>query len=159
MLEKRQSGKHGWGVFALCDIKGGEFVCSMLEGQFFQAHEINDDMYVMQIACDLYIGTAEQGDHLAIENFLNHSCKPNLGFAHGTPKLYALRDIKKDEEMTWDYSASMDEDGWRIKCGCEAEKCRGEISSFRYLSKEQKAKIIPYSLNYLREIYAESEQR
>ena len=34
---------------------------------------------------------------------LNHSCEPNIGFAHGEENTYALRDIVAGEQITIDY--------------------------------------------------------
>ena len=59
--------------------------------------------------------------------FINHSCDPNT-FFRCTPEraeVYALRAIRKGEELTCDYGESQ-HDG-RLPCRCGAANCRGFI--------------------------------
>lgn len=67
----------------------------------------------------------------------------------------AIKDIEKGEEITWDYSTTMDEDIWEMDCNCGSKKCRKRIRDFKYLPKEIKERyvklgIVPdYNLVYL----------
>ena len=59
--------------------------------------------------------------------FINHSCDPNT-FTRVTDiraEFYALRDIRKGEELTVDYEESH-HDG-KLPCRCGARNCRGKI--------------------------------
>jgi SET domain-containing protein len=59
--------------------------------------------------------------------FINHSCAPNT-FIRCTPEraeFYALRDIRKGEEVTVDYGRSH-HDG-TLACRCGAPNCQGRI--------------------------------
>jgi uncharacterized protein len=59
--------------------------------------------------------------------FINHSCAPNT-FFRCTPEraeVYALRDIRRGEELTVDYGESQ-HDG-KLACRCGAAGCRGFI--------------------------------
>ena len=59
--------------------------------------------------------------------FINHSCAPNT-FFRCTPQraeVYALRAIRKGEELTVDYGESQ-HDG-TLPCRCGAANCRGYI--------------------------------
>ena len=59
--------------------------------------------------------------------FINHSCEPNT-FFRCTPEraeVYALRDIRRGEELTVDYGESQ-HDG-KLPCRCGAARCRGYI--------------------------------
>ena len=59
--------------------------------------------------------------------FINHSCDPNT-FFRCTPtraEVYALREIRKGEELTVDYGESH-HDG-KLPCRCGARNCRGFI--------------------------------
>ena len=38
--------------------------------------------------------------HLGQQYYINHSHSPNVSYDKNTGKLYAIRDIKKDEELT-----------------------------------------------------------
>ncbi len=76
--------------------------------------------------------------------FLNHSCSPNGGFViEGTKaSLIAITDIKKGNEITFDYSTTMDEDDWELNCNCGSPNCRHVIRDFKYLSKNLQKKYI-----------------
>jgi SET domain-containing protein len=59
--------------------------------------------------------------------FINHSCEPNT-FFRCTPEraeVYALRAIRRGEELTVDYGESQ-HDG-KLPCRCGARRCRGFI--------------------------------
>jgi uncharacterized protein len=59
--------------------------------------------------------------------FINHSCEPNT-FIRCTPKraeFYALRDIRRGEELTADYGES--HHNGRLPCRCGSARCRGFI--------------------------------
>lgn len=53
-----------------------------------------------------------------------------------------MRDIKKDEECTFDYSTTMDEDDWEMDCSCGSKNCRHQIRDFKYLPKKLQEKYI-----------------
>lgn len=60
-------------------------------------------------------------------HFTNHSCDANAAFNEGG-MLVALRDIKPDEEITFDYLAHpIPASPWNFTCGCGAASCMGHI--------------------------------
>ena len=59
--------------------------------------------------------------------FINHSCEPNT-FFRCTPQraeIYALREIRRGEELTVDYGESQHDGALRCRCG--AARCRGYL--------------------------------
>ena len=60
---------------------------------------------------------------------INHSCDPNCEVDGAGLKLwiYAIKDIKKNEELTYDYGFSFDKDYKDFPCRCGAKKCVGFI--------------------------------
>src|SRR3989344_7244041 len=81
--------------------------------------------------------------------YWNHSCDPNT-YIHtnsdGFPNLVALKDIKKDEEITYAYY--MSEFSWienadekKVRTVCGNSKCKGKILSFSQLSNKEKRKL------------------
>ena len=60
---------------------------------------------------------------------INHSCDPNCEVDGVGLKLwiYAVKDIKKNEELTYDYGFSFDKDYRDFPCRCGAKKCVGFI--------------------------------
>tara|TARA_B100000401_G_scaffold303175_1_gene208390 strand:- start:25 stop:495 length:471 start_codon:yes stop_codon:yes gene_type:complete len=73
---------------------------------------------------------------------INHSCDPNCEVDGVGLKLwiYALKDIKKNEELTYDYGFSFDKDYKDFPCKCGAKKCVGFIvnSQSRWRIKKSK---------------------
>src|SRR3989344_7300371 len=78
--------------------------------------------------------------------YLNHSCDPNTYMQtrkDGFPSLFALKNIKKGEEINYNYA--MSEYTWIksadenfVKCLCKTKKCRGRILSFSQLTTKDK---------------------
>ena len=60
---------------------------------------------------------------------INHSCDANCEVDGVGLKLwiYAVKDIKKNEELTYDYGFSFDKDYKDFPCRCGAKKCVGFI--------------------------------
>ena len=60
---------------------------------------------------------------------INHSCKPNCEVAGKGLKLwiFALRDIKKGEELSYDYGFGYDENYKDFVCKCRSSNCCGYI--------------------------------
>jgi hypothetical protein len=64
--------------------------------------------------------------------------RPNAGIADDV-FLAAIRDIKKDEEITFDYS-TISADDWKMGRRCGAPCCRGVVGNYRDLPESLKAK-------------------
>ena len=60
---------------------------------------------------------------LSIEWYLNHSCEGNCGF-DDEGDFVAIRDIKKGEELSYDYALIESNPGFSMKCHCGGGKCR-----------------------------------
>ena len=60
---------------------------------------------------------------------INHSCDPNCEVAGSGLKVwvYAIKDISKDEELSYDYGFSYDKDYKQFPCKCRSVKCVGYI--------------------------------
>ena len=75
---------------------------------------------------------------------INHSCDPNCEVDGAGLKLwiYSIKDIKKNEELTYDYGFSFDKDYKDFPCRCGAKKCVGYIvnSQSRWRIKKTKKK-------------------
>lgn len=84
--------------------------------------------------------------------FINHFCNPNAGIK-GKVIFVALRDIKKDEEITFDYSISEDDILWQMKCSCGQKNCRKIIRSIQFLPVKTFKKYLPYIPTYFKKVY------
>ena len=60
---------------------------------------------------------------------INHSCNPNCEVEGKGLKLWitAIKDIKKGEELSYDYGFGYDEDYKQFVCRCGAKNCVGYI--------------------------------
>ncbi len=77
----------------------------------------------------------------AFENFVNHSCSPNAYIDWDTIELRAVRDIRADEEITYNYFTS-DWDGEDpFDCLCAASNCFGRVRGFKHLPLEDAMRI------------------
>jgi uncharacterized protein len=143
-LEVRGTKHKGRGVFARAFIQAGTRILN-IEGVRLKPKDIPPDSMAMQIEEDMWLCS----DGTLIDDYINHSCDPNAGFARNDLVLYALRDIHQGEELSWDYSTSISECGWRLLCRCGAVNCRRVILPFNYLTFEERARLVPISLQYL----------
>jgi hypothetical protein len=79
------------------------------------------------------------GKHITLQpeflQYINHSCDPNVFFNTTTMELVALREIMKDEEMTFFYPSTEWEMIQPFRCYCGSYACLGEIKGASYLSK------------------------
>ena len=139
----------GVGIFASRDFKKGEVVIRPT-GDVVDHQTI----YSIQIDWECHLDPDPPAKHL------NHSCDPNLGIrtqANGIPEFIALRDIQKDEEVTFDYAMSEythypranPELDFDLTCYCDAKNCRGRMGYYSELSDELKAHYRGYISGYL----------
>jgi SET domain-containing protein len=122
-VEIRKSEKHGNGLFAMKNFKKGESLYSLKKGRIVKHDEIQnlselEKMHLDQIGKDEYEIIEPPGC------YINHSCEPNVEEKDRTG--YALRDIKKGEEITIDYDkiAYLEKP---FECHCGSKNCRGFV--------------------------------
>lgn len=122
----------GRGVFAAQDIPVGDEIL-VFKGPPIDAthpmHHTDQGANLLQVDDRMYLLPEPPSV------FVNHSCRPNAGIIKVTT-LIALRDIRADEEIRFDYSTTMDEDLWTMACLCGEPGCRGVVRDFKYLPKE-----------------------
>jgi hypothetical protein len=80
------------------------------------------------------------------EKYINHSCNPNsyTKTIKGVRKVFAMENIKKGEEITYDYSINGYNDG-TFQCNCGSENCRKRYQgNFFKLPKKIQLKYLTY---------------
>ncbi|HWI94322.1 MAG TPA: SET domain-containing protein [Flavisolibacter sp.] len=129
-IEIKES-KFGKGLFATKDIEPGTVLCKVSgnekELNFYETTLLGEkESHAIQIDFGRYL--------LCEPPFLysNHSCNPNCGVNENL-ELFALTTIKAGEELFWDYSTSMLERHWTMKCWCGEKDCRQLITDFDLL--------------------------
>ena len=121
------------GLVAAKDIKKGTKVIEY-KGKLISKKESEDNpkfdnskrIYIFEInkRYDL------DGDfHFNTARLINHSCDPNCEVVGKGLKLWieSIKDIKKGEELSYDYGFSFDEDFQNYPCKCNSKNCCGYI--------------------------------
>jgi SET domain-containing protein len=141
----KKSGIAGKGVFASHDFKKGETICNF-KGKRLNISEVQRlyDKGDKRVTCDSFQIFERSYIRLDdIYNSINHSCDPNAGVKK-VRTLTALKNIKKGEEITFDYSATewtpqdytaYNPRQWPMTCACGYKFCRRKIKCFPYLPK------------------------
>jgi len=76
-----------------------------------------------------------------MEDFcINHSCDATVWFHPTENKFLARRDIKKGEEVTYDYGTTECNPKWGMNCLCGLPCCRGRISGDDWKNPEFREK-------------------
>jgi hypothetical protein len=129
----------GRGVFAKRPIKNGEAILKFSGPIITTADKITEEKtlhgYPLQIRNNKYIDIKSPGV------LVNHSCNPNAGIKNDKI-LIAIKNICIDEEIRYDYSTTMDEDDWTMKCKCHQKNCRKIVKDFKYLPKTMREKYL-----------------
>lgn len=137
MIEVKESKIHNKGVFAKEDIPKGTKIIEY-KGEKITKEEAEKRMYeneyIMEFDNEYDIdGDIEEND----AKYVNHSCDPNCECKTKGGKVWfiSLRDIKKGEEITFDYDYACEDDFSEIedfKCRCGSPNCIGYMVSKDY---------------------------
>lgn len=142
---KGSSGR-GSGVFAVRDIPKDEVIAEF-RGPRIKIEDmkgIPDEVWshLFNVGVDEYIMAREP----AVRT--NHSCDPNAGIVRDV-FLAAMRDIAKDEEITFDYSV-ITADNWKLECKCGSPSCRKIIGNYVDLPEAIKRKYDRYTPDWIK---------
>lgn len=135
----KKKALNGYGLFAKEKIKKGEKV--IVFGGYVMTSKQFDSLseklksYPFQIDKDLYFGLSKISE-LEEADYLNHNCNPSCGFG-GEITVVAIRDIKKEEEITIDYAMCLaSKKVIPMKCTCGSKNCRKIITSNDWKRKD-----------------------
>ena len=150
-VEIRSSGINKKGMFAkepiqkdeIVYIKGGHIIT---KDELFSSSVINS---YLPISDEYYLGALTPEEEEEIKLYNNHACNPNCGM-RGEITFVAIKDIKKDEELTIDY-AFIDNEDYTFECHCGATNCRGIVTGFDWKIKELQEQYFPYFAQYLKD--------
>jgi hypothetical protein len=136
----QESAIQGKGLFAAEDLKAGEVTWRQDPDQSrYHIGEIRNwpkekqekfFRLAYQVGEDWYHGPVD-GSEFDPADFMNHSCDPNTWFIDDAT-MVARRDIKKSEEITYDYAASEIEENFVLPCNCGAQDCRKLVRGSDY---------------------------
>lgn len=123
----KDSKIQGKGVFANRDFKKGEVVIK------YNLKPLTKEEFENLSEKEKHYTDFHDGKYWLFqipERYVNHSCNPNTNqILNKDIKCdVAIKDIKKGEEITSDYSKE-DIPGLNMKCNCRSKNCKGIIKS------------------------------
>ncbi len=138
----RKSPIHGRGVFTTKKIRKNENL-AIFGGYVMHKNEMLSLSREMNDNCvnvtEKYVLGVKHKSELELASYFNHSCNPNSGIK-GQIFLVAMRDIKKGEEITFDYTMTLYKcDGtkpYRMSCLCGSKNCRKIITDDDWKNKD-----------------------
>ncbi|CAL1683066.1 unnamed protein product [Lasius platythorax] len=138
-LQRFMTEDKGWGVKTQQAIKSGDFILEYV-GEVVSEREFKSRMatryandthhYCLHLDGGLVIDGHRMGGD---GRFVNHSCEPNCEMQKwsvlGLPRmaLFASRNIKPGEELTYDYNFALFNPSEGQQCRCGSSACRGVI--------------------------------
>ena len=151
---KKKSGVHGSGLFASQNIKQGSKIIEYVgdkvtkkEGdrradiQLNKAkRNINNGMvYVFELNKHYDIDGSVKYNHARL---INHSCSPNCEVEIDNNEIWilAIKKIKKNAELSYNYGYAYDEDYVDHICKCGSSQCVGYILDADHWPKLKKKK-------------------
>lgn len=136
-LVVKETGKYGKGVFAGEDIKKGQKIY-ILSGPTMTTKKFAEMVNSGNENIDdpLQVGKRTYIDLDKISRTFNHSCNPTTGIRKRS-EMFALREIKKGEELTYDYSSVVAPTEFRMKCYCGAKDCRKIVGDIRSIPNKK----------------------
>jgi len=136
----KSTRKYGKGVFAARDIAKGEVV-HLFRGKTLDARELVDRINSGEENIDdpLQVGKRTYLDLDEVSRTFNHSCDPNAALRKRS-ELFAIRDIPKGAEITYDYSATIAPTTWKMRCACAGRNCRKVLGDVLSIPKATRTK-------------------
>lgn len=130
---RKKSGINNLGLFAKSDIKKGEKVIEYKGRKFTHKQVEENDRFDNSKA--IYLFTLNEryvldGDtKINTAKYINHSCDPNceVDIIKGKIWIIAIKDIKKGDELSYDYGFGYDADFRQFPCKCGSKNCCGYI--------------------------------
>lgn len=139
IYEIRESSIHNKGAFAIQGIAKGTRVIEYIGDRITKAESARRSIRMIEKAKETGHGAVyifELNKRYDIDGdvsyntarFVNHSCNPNCetDIIRGRIWIIAIRDIKKNEELSYDYGYDLD-DFRDHPCRCGSDKCVGYI--------------------------------
>jgi hypothetical protein len=149
--------KFGKGVFARSFIPAGTVLFRVDIGEQMDLNGTRRlgerESHPLQVDIDRYILCG------APFIYYNHSCNPNCA-VNSKMEFITLKNIREGEEMFWDYSTSMLERSWTMKCACGEKDCRRVVTDFDLLPHMLQEKylrlniVLPFIAHIMRQHHA-----
>ena len=121
------------GLYANCDIKKGTKIIEY-KGKIITSKQ-SEKNPKFDNGKAIYLFNINKKYDLDVDfkfntaRLINHSCDPNCEVFGSGLKIwvYAMKDIRKGEELSYDYGFGFDKDFKNYPCKCGSKKCVGYI--------------------------------
>lgn len=147
-LQVFDAGLKGRGLRVLQDVVKGDFITEYVGiavkrkflDDLFRRYRNERMLYIMSLDNDVYIDARKRG---GIARYINHSCEPNCVVhrwkVRGISRagIFALRDIRAGEELSFDYKWDRKRGRAPTKCHCNSPLCRGTLELLTQLTPEE----------------------
>lgn len=135
----RRSAIHGWGLFLRVPVPKDAMVIEYAGEVIEQpVADLREERYEAEGMGSCYMFRLDQNRIVdatkggCAARFMNHCCEPNsyakIVWADGDKHvvIFAARDMRRGEEVVYDYQFPLEEDS--IPCNCGARTCRGRMN-------------------------------
>lgn len=142
------AGVKGRGLILNEDAKCGDFIIEYTGiaikrdylDSMFRRYRTERMLYIMALDNDVYIDARKKG---SVARYINHSCDPNCAVHRWKVRginragIFALRDIKAGEELSFDYKWKRKRGRAPTKCYCGSSICRGTLEDMLDKTEEE----------------------
>lgn len=156
----------GVGLFAVRDLKKGTIIAEadlLNEELFFSWDEFekidNESKKMIKDFC----AESEDGfyaprdiNYISLPWHMNHCCDGNAG-CDDQGNFVTIRDVKRDEELCYDYGFVKTNPKFRLECKCGSLNCRGIITGNDWKDSEYIKKNLIYMSPEVREVLLKQE--
>lgn len=162
LIELRPSKIKGIGVFAVSNIKTGQKIADGIHEEDYEelilwAKFKKFDKEIQMKIRHFCIGNPDgfippenlDFNKLSIEWYMNHSCKGNVGF-NKKGDFIAIRNIRKGDELSYDYGLAESNPKFRMECRCRSKNCRKIITGNDWKNESFRKKNLDHMLPALR---------
>lgn len=150
-IEVRESKIEGKGVFALEPIRKGERIQYIRGPRFKRVIKGEDE--AMSLMNSIGIGRYSWVDTEGTPfRYINHSCEPNAAIVTAKT-VVAMKNIRKGEEITIDYSMTDADPFWQMTCVCGTKTCRKRIASIQGVPPHVFKRHMPFIPKNFQRIY------
>jgi uncharacterized protein len=139
-IKMRESKIHGRGVFAtraipkgarLVEYKGERITWKQADQRYPDDPDAPSHTFLFAVGEKVVIDANRKGN---VARWINHSCDPNCEAVEDDGRIFieAIRDIRRGEELGYEYNITFDERHTkalkrRYRCLCGSKDCRGTL--------------------------------
>jgi len=164
LIEIEPSAINGVGVFAVTNIAQGQQIAEGVHEEDYDSlvlwteirncsRAVRDKVFAFCVGTPSGFIPPDNLDFnaLSVDWYINHSCDGNVGI-NKRGDFIARRNIKKGEELTYDYGLAESNPRFKMICKCANRKCRKIITGNDWKNDDFRQSNLEYMLPRLRRL-------